>query len=373
MRLLGILLRKELIQIIRDPAIFSILFIMPMTQLLILPLAADYEIKNINLGVVDHDHSETSRQLINKITASGYFRLKDYSPTFPAALHVIESGKTDLLLEIPPQFERKLIKESHATAFIAIDAVNGVKAGLGGAYIQQILQQYNQNVRAKWMQVTHFNPQPVIAITYSDWFNPHMNYQVFMVPGILVMLVTMIGSSFAANNIVREKEMGTIEQINVSPIKKYQFILGKLIPFWMLAITVLTMGLIVARLVYGIVPLGHYSTIYLFATIYLLAILGLGLLLSTYAQTQQQSMLVAFFVTTIFNLMSGLYTPIESMPVWAQWITRFNPVSYFIEVMRMVMLKGSGLADIKYHILALLGFAVFFNTWAILNYRKRTV
>jgi ABC-2 type transport system permease protein len=199
-----------------------------------------------------------------------------------------------------------------------------------------------------------------------------MNYKVFMVPGILVMLVTMIGSSFASNNIVREKEIGTIEQINVSPIKKTQFILGKLIPFWLLALAVLTVGLLIARVIYSIVPLGHYLTIYVFASIYLLAILGLGLLMSTYAQTQQQSMLVSFFVTMVFNLLSGLYTPIESMPVWAQIVTKFNPVSYFIEVMRMVVLKGSGLADIKNQIFALLGFAVFFNGWAILNYRKRS-
>ena len=186
------------------------------------------------------------------------------------------------------------------------------------------------------------------------------------------MLVDPLSSNVAALNIISEKEIGTIEQINVRTIKKTYFILGKLIPFWVLALTVLTMGLIIARLVYGIIPLGDYVTIYVFATFYLLAILGLGLLLSTYAHTQQQSFLVAFFITMIFNLMSGLYTPIESMPVWAQVITWFNPVSYFIEVMRMVILKGSGLADIKYHILAVLGFAVFFNSWAILNYRKRS-
>lgn len=371
MRMLKFLLRKELLQIWRDPAIIRILFIMPMIQLLILPLAADYEVKNINLGIVDQDHSEYSRKLVNKITASGYFRLRDYSPTFKQGLKAIEQDKTDLILEIPSHFERDLVKENASTLFIAVDAINGVKAGLGGAYIQQIIQGYNADIRTQFIPPAHINPQPVIEITSSDWYNPHMNYRLFMVPGILVMLVTMIGSSFAANNIVREKEMGTIEQINVSPIKKYQFILGKLIPFWMLALTVLTMGLIIARLVYGIVPLGHYLTIYIFATVYLLAILGLGLLLSTYAQTQQQSMLVSFFVTMIFNLMSGLYTPIESMPAWAQVITKFNPVSYFIEVMRMVMLKGSGLADIKYQILALIGFAVFFNAWAILNYRKR--
>lgn len=372
MRTLKFLLQKELRQIFRDPSIFRILFIMPMIQLLILPLAADYEIKNINLGVVDHDHSEYSRKLINKITSSGYFRLTDYGETYRQALRSIELDKADLVLEIPAQFERRLVKENENTVLLAVNAINGVKAGLGSAYLQSIINEYNADVRGQWIQYPRFNPIPVINVTFSDWYNPNMNYRYFMVPGILVMLLTIIGSSFASNNIVREKEMGTIEQINVSPIKKWQFILGKLIPFWLLALTVLTIGLIIARAVYGIVPLGHYLTIYLFASVYLLAILGLGLLLSTYAQTQQQSMLVSFFVTMIFNLLSGLYTPIESMPGWAQWIARFNPVSYFIEVMRMVVLKGSGLADVRYQMLALLGFAVFFNTWAILNYRKRS-
>ena len=372
MRTLKFLLQKELQQISRDPAVFRILFIMPMIQLLILPLAADYEIKNINLGVVDHDHSEYSRKMINKITSSGYFRLRNYSATFEQSLHAMELNKTDLILEIPSQFERNLIQDDKATLLIDVDAINGIKAGLGSAYIQRIISEYNQDVRLQWIQYPRFDPQSTVEVTFSDWYNPNMNYRVFMVPGILVMLITMIGSSFAANNIVREKEMGTIEQINVSPIKKAQFILGKLIPFWMLAITVLTVGLLIARFVYGIVPLGSYITIYAFASIYLTAILGLGLLLSTYAQTQQQSMLVSFFVTMIFNLLSGLYTPIESMPEWAQLITKLNPVSYFIQVMRMVMLKGSGLADIKTQILALLGFALLFNGWAILNYKKRS-
>ncbi|WGQ09831.1 ABC transporter permease [Pedobacter gandavensis] len=372
MRTLKFLLRKELLQIFRDPAIFRILFIMPMVQLLILPLAADYEVKNINLGVVDHDRSAYSRKLVDKIISSGYFRLRDYSSTYAQGIKAIEQDKTDLLLEIPAQFERRLVQENEAELLVSVNAINGVKAGLGAAYMQGILQDYNQSVRMQWIQELRYNRLPVIQVVSANWFNPNMNYRMFMVPGILVMLVTMIGSSFASNNIVREKEMGTIEQINVSPIKKTQFIIGKLVPFWILAITVLTLGLILARLVYGIVPLGHYATIYVFATVYLIAILGLGLLLSTYAQTQQQSMLVSFFVTMIFNLLSGLYTPIESMPAWAQMITRFNPVSYFIEVMRMVMLKGSGLVDIRYHILAMFGFALFFNGWAILNYRKRS-
>jgi ABC-2 type transport system permease protein len=372
MRVLKFLLQKEFRQILRDPSIFRILFIAPMIQLLILPLAADYQIKNINLSVVDHDHSQYSQILINKIVSSGYFRLKDYSATFPQAMHSIELDKADLVLEIPIHFQRDLVKDNKANLFIAANAINGIKAGLGSAYIQQIIQNYNQTVRMQWVQFPRFDPQPTIDVEYSDWYNPNMNYQYFMVPGILVMLLTIIGSNFAALNIVKEKELGTIEQINVSPIKKTYFILGKLIPFWILALVVLTFGLVIAYVVYGIVPLGSYLTIYIFSAIYLLAVLGLGLLLSTYAQTQQQSFLVAFFITMIFNLMSGLFTPIESMPHWAQVITWFNPVTYFIEVMRMVILKGSVLADIKTQIFAVLGFAVFFNGWAILNYRKRS-
>jgi ABC-2 type transport system permease protein len=372
MRVLKFLLQKEFRQILRDPSIFRVLFLAPILQLLILPLAADYQIKNINLSVVDQDHSQYSQRLINKIVASGYFKLKDYSATFTQALHSVEQDKADLILEIPTNFEKDLVKNSKANLFVAANAINGIKAGLGSAYIQQIIQGFNQSVRMQWIQFPRLNPQPVIDVEYSDWYNPHMNYQFFMVPGILVMLLTIIGSNFAALNIVKEKELGTIEQINVSPIKKIYFILGKLIPFWVLALVVLTVGLAIARLAYGIIPLGHYITIYIFSAIYLLAILGLGLLLSTYAQTQQQSFLVAFFLIMIFNLMSGLFTPIESMPHWAQIITWFNPVTYFIEVMRMVILKGSGLADIKNQIFAVIGFAVFFNGWAILNYRKRS-
>jgi ABC-2 type transport system permease protein len=193
-----------------------------------------------------------------------------------------------------------------------------------------------------------------------------------MVPGILVILLTMVGTNLAAVNIVKEKEIGTIEQINVTPIKKYHFILGKLMPFWIMGLVVLTIGLTIAALAYGIIPAGSFLTIYVFAAIYLFAVLGLGLLISTYSVNQQQAMLLSFFLMMIFILLGGLYTSIDSMPEWAKWITRFNPVSYFIEVMRMVVLKGSSLADIKYHLFAMLGFAVVFNSWAIISYRKRS-
>ncbi len=372
MRTLFFLLRKEFRQIFRDPSIIRVILVMPVIQLLILPWAADYEIKKIKLAVVDLDHSSYSRKLVEKVTASGYFVLTDYSSSYERALEKVEAEKADLILQVPDHFEKDLVKFSEAKLFLAINAINGVKANLGGAYLRSIIQDFNGEVRTEWIQFPRFSPETRVEVTYSDWFNPLMNYKYFMVPGILVILLTMVGTNLTAINIVREKEIGTIEQINVTPIRKYHFILGKLIPFWLFGLVVLTMGLTIARLAYGIIPAGSFFTIYVFAAVYLLAVLGLGLLISTYSANQQQSMLLSFFLMMIFVLLGGLYTSIDSMPEWAQWITKFNPVSYFISVMRMVVLKGSGLADIKYHLLTMLGFAVAFNGWAVMSYRKRS-
>jgi ABC-2 type transport system permease protein len=372
MRTLRFLLQKEFRQIFRDPSIIRIIFMMPSIQLLILPWAADYEVKNIQLGVVDHDHSQYSRQLVNKVTSSGYFRLQDYSGSYSNAMQQVEHDEADLVLEIPADFEKKLIRENESTLFMAINAINGVKANLGGAYLRSIIQDYNREVRLKWVQLPRFSPETQVEVASSNWFNPSMNYKYFMVPGILVVLVTMVGSFLASLNIVREKEIGTIEQINVTPVKKYHFILGKLIPFWILGLLILTIGLTIAWAAYGIIPVGSLLVIYTFAAVYLLAVLGLGLLLSTYTSNQQQAMLLSFFMMMVFILLSGLYTSIDSMPAWARAITKINPVTYFIDVMRMVVLKGSGLKDISTHLFTMLGFAVVLNTWAVINYKKRS-
>jgi len=371
MRTLRFLLQKEFRQIFRDPSILRLIFVMPAIQLIVLPWAADYEIRNIKLAVIDHDHSSYSRNLVNKVTASGYFILTDYTGSYQEALSEIEHDRADIILEIPASFEKNLVKESEASLFMAVNAINGVKAGLGSSYLRSIIQDYNKEVRTEWIQFPRFSPETNIEITSSNWFNPLMNYKVFMVPGMLVLLLTMVGANLTAINIVREKEIGTIEQINVTPVKKAHFILGKLIPFWVLGLLVFTIGFLIARFFYGIIPVGSMLTIYVFAAVYLLAVLGLGLLISTYADSQQQAMLISFFLMMIFVLMSGLYTSIDSMPEWAKAVTKANPVSYFIQVVRMVVLKGSGLADIKYQLLTIGGFAVVLNTWAILNYHKR--
>ena len=372
MRTLRFLLQKEFRQIFRDKNLIRQMLMMPLIQLMIFPWAANYEVKNISLAVVDHDHSQYSQQLVSKIISSGYFKLYNYSPSFKEAYKLIERDKADIVIEIPAEFEKNIVKENQQKIFLAVNAINGVKALVGSGYLGNIVSDFNSQIRTEWVQQSRFNPAPVIEIESSNWFNPLLNYKMFMVPGILAFLVTMIGSIMCALNIVREKEIGTIEQINVTPIKKYHFILGKLLPFWLMGTFVFTLGLLIARFAYGIIPVGNFGVLYAFLALYLFAVLGLGLLISTYSETQQQAMSVSFFFIMVFNLLSGLYTPIESMPVWAKVITDFNPLRYFIEVMRMVVLKGSGFHDVQHHFLVIFLMAIVLNVWAILNYRKTT-
>ena len=372
MRTLIFLLQKEFIQIVRDPMIVRTIFAMPIVQLIVLPFAADYEVKNINISVVDQDHSTYSRQLVTKMTSSGYFKLTNFSNAYKVGIEAIEQDKADLVLVIPPKFEQNLVKENAATLQLAINATNGVKAGLGGAYAASIIRNFNTEVRLEWFTPSKSPPSvSSIEVVPVLWYNPHLNYKMYMVPGILVVLVTMVGIFLSSLNIVREKEIGTIEQLNVTPIKKWEFVLGKLIPFWLIGMFVLTIGLTLARLIFHIIPLGSLGLIFGFAGVYLLACLGLGLLISTFAETQQQAMFIAFFFMMIFVLLGGLYTNVDSMPEWAQMLTHFTPVSYFIEVIRMVILKGSTFQDVLPQFKAMCGFAVGFNALAIWNYRKR--
>lgn len=344
---------------------------MPVIQLLILPLAADYEVKNVNIAIVDNDHSAYSQKLVSEIAASKYFYITDYSTSYNKSYEQFQQDKADLILEIPSHFERNLVRENKQDFFLAVNAINGTKATVGSSYLSAIIGKFNADIRLQYTKQAEYNQPGTIEVASVNWFNPLLNYRFYMVPGILVVLVTMVGAYMCALNIVKEKEIGTIEQINVTPVRKYHFILGKLIPFWIIGIFVFSLGLFgVARLVYGIVPVGSLLLLYGFLSLYLIAVLGIGLLISTYCNTQQQAMSLAFFFMMIFLLMSGLFTSIDGMPQWAKWIANANPVTYFIDVVRMIILKGSGFSDIKTHFLIMSGFAVFFNSWAILNYKK---
>ena len=333
-------------------------------QLLILPFAANFEMRNINLGVIDHDHSVVSVQLVEKILSSGYFRLTDVSSSYDQAITSIESNESDLLLEIPAKFEQELGREGKADVLIAANAVNGTKGGMGSSYLTQIIQDFNRDKGFTSVAVSS-------GVRATALFNPHLNYKNYMVPGILVFLLTIIGGFLSALNIVSEKEKGTIEQINVTPVPKTLFLLSKLIPFWVIGFILLTIGAIVAWIIYGLLPVGNMGIIYLFAAVYLIAFTGLGLAISSISFNQQQAMFTAFFFLIIFALLSGLFTPISSMPQWAQTITLFNPVRYFIEVMRMVYLKGSSFSDLSGHFIVVCLFAVLFNVLAVISYRKK--
>src|ERR1041385_3053335 len=185
MRALRILLEKEFRQVFRNPAILRMMFMMPAVQLIVLPLAADYEVKDVNICIVDYDHSTYSQKLTNKIVASNYFKLVDYTDSYDKALEHVEKDEADLVLQIPASFEKQLVREDKSTLFLALNAINGVKANLGGAYLRSIIGDFNRQVRLDWVQMPRFNPVPLIEITSVNWFNPLMNYRFFMVPGIL--------------------------------------------------------------------------------------------------------------------------------------------------------------------------------------------
>jgi len=372
MKILRFILRKEFLQIFRDKTIIAMMFAVPIIQLVILPLAANFEVKNINVAFVDNDHSTYSQKLVSKIASSGYFRIVGNSASYREALKMIEKSKADIVLEIPAGFERSLVREGRQQVNMSVDAINGTKASIGGAYLTVVIADFNRsldvNTKAPDNKVAALSA--IIDITYSDWFNPHKEYKYYMVPGILVLLLTLIGGFITALNIVREKEIGTIEQINVTPIKKWQFILGKLIPFWFVGIIVFTVGLIAMYVVYGIFPKGSIPLLYLFASVYLIALLGFGLLISTFSNSQLQAMFVAFFFMMIFMLMSGFFTSIDSMPNWARQMSNLTPVTHFIKVVRLIVLKGSGLSQVKMELFYLIGFAIALNSFAIYNYKK---
>lgn len=368
--MIGYILQKEFLQVFRNKVMISLIFVMPILQLIILSNAANYEIKNINLHVIDRDLSTASRQLVSKFEASPYFTIVNTSFSTELAMRDIESDKADLFLDIPPQFEKDLRKANFNQLQLTVNSINGQKAGLAFAYANAIIQDFNGDIRAEWLDLTGGNVVQNIDITFSNWFNPYLDYKAYMVPGILVMLVTMIGMFLSGMNIVKEKEIGTIEQLNVTPIKKYQFVIGKLLPFWIIGLFELGFGLVVGRLLFNIPIEGSLWLIFAFSAIYMLVVLGLGLLVSTITDTQQQAMFISWFLLVIFILMSGLFTPIESMPAWAQKITWFNPIAYFVDFMRSVMLKGSGFMAVVQHFKILTAYAIVINVLAILNYRK---
>jgi ABC-2 type transport system permease protein len=372
------LLEKEFKQIARNRFLPKLILVYPVVMMILMPWAANLDVKDIRLCVVDNDNSTYSRRLTQKASGSEYFKEAIYLESYNEAISTIERGECDIILEIPSDFEKDLVNGVNRELSISSNAVDGMRGSIAASYLAGVVNDFSAELieskivnRGSSAAITAAMPSSIEIVSLSK-YNPSMDYKLFMVPGLIVIIITIIGGFLPALNIVSEKEAGTIEQINVTPVRKITFIFSKLIPYWVIGFIILTNTLILAKLLYGIVPVGSIFEFYLLSFLFLIVVSGLGLVISNNSRTMQQAMFVMFFFMLVMILLSGLFTPVSSMPIWAQVINSINPMKYFTEIMRMVFLKGSGLADLYKHIFIMFGFAGAFSLWAVLSYRKNS-
>ena len=369
MRTILILIKKEFLQVYRNTLLMQILIVAPLVQFLLFPFTADYEIKTLNIAFIDNDRSTITGEMQHKFAYSKYFVSYGLLETKKEAEELMLKDHIDILIEFPPHFEKNIMNSGEpATIAITANAINSVKAGIGVGYVQTVLGNFYEDMVME-MGVT-VNTSSKLLATNIYWYNEQMNYKNLIVPGILVILVTLIGAYVTALNIVREKEIGTIEQINVSPIHKWQFLVGKMIPFWILGMAEFLLGLFLMKIVFGINVQGSLPVLLSVTSIYLLAMLGLGFFISSVSSNQLQAMFIVFFLFIVFVLLSGLFTPIEGMPQWAVYINYLNPMSYYMDVIKLIVLKGSGIDEIKMQISVLSGMALAINAAALISYRE---
>jgi ABC-2 type transport system permease protein len=380
MRTLRFLLRKEFLQIRRDTAMLRLLIIMPAIQLLLLSSAATFEIRRTRLYLVDEDHSTVSRGLVQRMVASGRFELAGAGASPAEADERLLDRDVSTILRVPAGLERDLVRTGRGQVQLVFNAEDGAAAGVLRSYAARIIASYGaelgRELRPTFRTAAGIDAPmpgvPRVDVRTRGWYNPELDYSHYMVPGILVVLVTMIATAIGAMNIVREKEIGTLEQMNVTPVTKAQFIASKLIPFWLIALADLGLGLLIARLFFGVPMRGSLLLVFGAAVIYLAAALGIGLWVSTVAETQQQAMFLSFAINMVYLLMSGLFTPVQSMPRWAQWVAEASPVKHFIVIMRSVLVKGADLSAVRVPLLVLTVYGVVVLTLAVRQYSKTT-
>jgi ABC-2 type transport system permease protein len=383
MRRILFLARAEVLHVVRDRATLAQVLVMPVVQLLLLSNAATFQILNTPTYVVDFDHTSSSRGLVTRFAASGHFRVVGQTASLELANEALLRGDVTMVLTIPPEFEASLVRTRAAAIQLAINAEKGSAAGIVQSYASNIVAAYaselglamHPSVRpagASSGESTPVRGASRIDVRVRNWYNPTLNYQHYMVPGILVALVTLIGTLLTAQNIAREKELGTLEQLNVTPITRGQFIAAKLLPFWVLGLINLAIGLLIARFVFDVPMRGSLLLLFGSAAVYLVVALAIGLWISTLVETQQQAMFVTFFVMNVYLLMSGLFTPIDSMAPWVQVISQLNPVRHFVTISRAILIKGAGLSDIARPLISLAVYGAVMLTLAIRQYSKRT-
>lgn len=366
--ILKYLIEKEFKQFRRNAFMPRLAIMFPLFIILIFPWVATFEVRDISVTVIDNDATTTSQRLISKIKGSNYFILQNVVNDYDAAITDIESSKSDIILAIPSDFEKNIFTNRGTDIQISANSVNGIKGGIGSGYMNSIINEYIAQIfNEQGLKIT-----PQIEISLQNKFNPSLDYKLFMIPALMTTVLIMLCGFLPALNIVSEKEIGTIEQINVTPVSKTSFILAKLIPYWLMGFVVLSICFILSWIVYGYIPRGSFFSIYLAATLFILVMSGMGLIISNHSSTMQQAMFVMFFFVMIFILMSGLFTPVKSMPNWAQNVATFIPPRYFINIMRSVYLKGATLTDNIFNYAALSLFAIIINIWAIISYRKQS-
>ena len=379
--MLRFLLRKEYRQIFRDRVMVLQIFMVPIIQMLVLANAATFSVRSVQLWVVDDDRSAVSRAIVDRLTSSGRFVLAGRSASIDAADEALLGRRAGFVLHLPARLERDLVRTRRGEVQMIFNAEDGAAAGIASAYAQRIVAAYAAELAATLhpsvatLGAAGDAPSrgpALIDARLRGWYNPELDYRDFMVPGILVVLVTIVGSMLTAVNIAREKELGTLDQLNVTPVTRSQFIAGKLIPLWSIGLVELAVGLTFAHYVLGVPIRGSLPLVFATAAIYLVVALGIGLLVSALVETQQQAMFVIYFILIIYLLMSGLFTPVRSMPGWAQWVAAFTPVKHFVAVMRAVLLKGAGWADVGRELAILAAYATVVFALAIRQYRKRT-
>ncbi len=362
------LIEKEFRQFIRNPFMPRLMLLMPVMLMLVFPYAATQDVTNVRLVFVDNDHSVESRRLIEKTTASGYFIAADYCSSYAEALNAVQTGRADIVMEVAPHFGRNLRRDEPSRVMVAANAVNGTKGQLGAAYLQSIITDFGSDIRVEQGNVS--NAMALIGLAERYLFNPTLEYKYFMIPALFTMMLTLLAGFLPALNIVSEKERGTIEQMNVSPVSRTEFILGKLIPYWVMGLLVATLALLLAWLTYDFAPRGPLTAIYLLLVLFITVVSGFGLLISNFSDTMQQAMFVMFFFVLTFMLLSGMFTPVTSMPTWAQWIAAFNPLHYFVDAIRMIYLKGSTVTEVGDKMLSLVAFGLVIDVAAVMSYRK---
>ncbi len=345
--MLKYLIQKEFLQIRRNAFLPKLIIMFPIVIMCVMPWVMQMEVKNIVVDVVDIDHTVESQRLVQQIAASNYFIFGGQKATYAEAMKDIEKGRADVIFEI-----------RDGKYLIAANAVNGTKGSMGSAYLSQIV---TSNVKHQ-----------TSSITPLTLYNKGQNYKLFMIPALFAIVMMLMTGFLPTLNIVGEKEAGTIEQINVTPVSKWAFILAKLIPYWLIALFVITVCLLLAWFVYGITPAGPVWLIYILAMLLALFFSSFGLIVSNYSDTMQQAMFVMWFFVVSIMLLSGLFTPTRSMPQWAYLTTYINPMHYFIDAIRTVFIRGGGLHETAHQVLALAGIGTLMGCWAVQSYKKNS-